>query len=243
AQEGDKESRDKLVLHNLGIAIELAWRYKQRVPHVELDDLISEASIGLINAVDNYDPCRRTKFSTYAFDCARYRIQQYLADSSHIRIPNNVRRKVFNVVRVADELRVRKCREPTAEEVAEELNASQNRKQYRPDFVELALRAYRNRYPFSLYQPFYPNDDRPLIKFVAARNGNGRNGVELKMLREDVDRLLRRLDVRERDKKLFRMVYFEGKSKSVAGKKFGLTRERARQICDYVLEELRKVMR
>jgi len=133
AHAGDVRARDELIRCNFRLVSEIAWKYVRR--GLDYEDLVSEGNLGLIRAVEKFDPELGYRFSTYAVQWIRQAITRALADRGRtIRVPVYVGDQIRQVRRVASDLEAELCREPTVEEIAERLSWS-------PDDVEKAFAA------------------------------------------------------------------------------------------------------
>ncbi len=117
-QQGDKELRKKFIMKNQGLIMNIALRYKRK--YEELEDLISEGNIGLMKAIENFDPNLGFEFSTYATWWIRKSINDYLRlQTRDIRITEDGYRKMQKYHKVKQELLNKLCREPSLEEISE----------------------------------------------------------------------------------------------------------------------------
>src|SRR6478735_66957 len=118
----DARARDELVARLLPLARRLAWRYRDRA---EYDDLVQVASVGLLKAIDRYDPGRGHTFSTYAVPTIVGEIKRYFRDQCWtVRVPRELHDRALHVHRASQQLTARLGRSPTATEIADELNSS-----------------------------------------------------------------------------------------------------------------------
>jgi RNA polymerase primary sigma factor len=227
-----EEARRILIQSNSRLVISIAKKYNgQGVPFL---DLIQEGNLGLMKAAEKFDYRRGNRFSTYATWWIRQSITRALADQGRtIRVPVHMNDRIRRVYGVAQTLEQELERKPTPEEIALEMRLSARQ-------VKQALQA--SRQPLSLEKPVGEEGDSELGQFV--EDDDVADPVEeasLFMLREDVDELLRSLTPRE--ERILRMRYGLGGTKrhtlKQVGKKFGLTRERIRQIEQEALRKLR----
>ncbi|MBE3520021.1 MAG: sigma-70 family RNA polymerase sigma factor [Firmicutes bacterium] len=116
ARQGDKASRDKIFQQNAGLIRACVLRYRGLG---ELDDLFQQGAIGLLKAIDRFDPSYGVEFSTYAVPVILGEIRRYLRDNSPLRIPRELRELAFKARKVEAEFCVSRGRQPSAKEVAE----------------------------------------------------------------------------------------------------------------------------
>ncbi len=227
-----EEARHVLIQSNSRLVISIAKKYMgQGVPFL---DLIQEGNLGLMKAAEKFDYRRGNRFSTYATWWIRQSITRALADQGRtIRVPVHMNDRIRRVYGTAQTLEQELERKPTPEEIALEMGLSTRQ-------VKQALQASRR--PLSLEKPVGEEGDSELGQFV--EDDGVADPVEEAsqyMLREDVEELLRTLTPRE--ERILRMRYGLGGTKrhtlKQVGKKFGLTRERIRQIEQEALRKLR----
>lgn len=230
-QDGEK-ARQILIQSNSRLVISIAKKYTgQGVPFL---DLIQEGNLGLMRAAEKFDYRRGNKFSTYATWWIRQSITRALADQGRtIRVPVHMNDRIRRVYGVAQTLEQELERKPSPEEIAREMGLS-------PHQVKQALRASQRL--LSLEKPVGEEGDSELGQFVEDdRAPDPVEEASLFMLREDVEELLHSLTPRE--ERILRMRYGLGGTKrhtlKQVGKKFGLTRERIRQIEQEALRKLR----
>lgn len=230
-QDGEEASHI-LVQSNSRLVISIAKKYTgQGVPFL---DLIQEGNLGLMKAAEKFDHRLGNRFSTYATWWIRQSITRALADQGRtIRVPVHMNDRIRRVYGVAQSLEQDLERKPSPEEIAREMGLS-------PRQVQQALRASHR--PLSLEKPVGEEGDSELGQFVEDdRSPDPVEEASLFMLRADVEELLHSLTPRE--ERILRMRYGLGGTKrhtlKQVGKKFGLTRERIRQIEQEALRKLR----
>lgn len=141
AKAGDKQAMDQLVLGNMGLIIDAVRQKTERINYrcgsLEFEDLVQEGVLGIMKAIQNYEPDHEVKFTTYAFWWInRYIVAAMNADSNTIRIPTHTLYKAITVSKVSDWLRSVLEREPTEEEIIRELGSQFNAQSVR-DLLQL----------------------------------------------------------------------------------------------------------
>ena len=120
AKEGDKDAREKLIEGNLRLVLSVIQRFDKRGEAP--DDLFQVGCIGLIKAIQNFDPTKQVKFSTYGVPMIAGEVRRYLRDNSAIRVSRSIRDVAYRVLQCKEMLLSRMGREPTLEEIAKELD-------------------------------------------------------------------------------------------------------------------------
>ena len=234
-KNGDKAARSLMIRSNLRLVVKIAHDYANL--GLPLLDLISEGNIGLMKAVERFDPAKGGKLSTYAAWWIKQSIKSALANQSKtIRLPVHLVDKISKMRRVAMQMSEELGREPTDDELAEEVGLASGK------ISQLKTVSIR---PASLDAPISDDDStefgeivgdlEALTPFEQLRDQN---------LRDEVGDLLGVLDEREKKIIFSRFGLDGGKAKTLeeVGKKFGVTRERIRQLQNIALMKLRRAL-
>jgi RNA polymerase primary sigma factor len=234
-KKGDKEARSLMIRANLRLVVKIAHDYANL--GLPLLDLISEGNIGLMKAVERFDPKKGGKLSTYAAWWIKQSIKRALANQSKtIRLPVHLVDKISKMRRVSLQMSEELGREPTDDELADEVGMAVGK------ISQLKTIAIR---PASLDAPISDDDttafgeivgdDAALTPFELLRDKN---------MQEEVGDLLTVLDEREKRIIFARFGLDGGKAKTLeeVGRKFGVTRERIRQLQNIALSKLRRAL-
>src|SRR6516162_2599823 len=234
-KEGDQKARAWMIKANLRLVVKIAHDYSNfGLPFL---DLISEGNIGLIKAVERFDPGKGGKLSTYSAWWIKQSIKCALANQSKtIRLPVHLVDKIWKMRRVSLQMSEELGREPTDEEFAEEIGISSTK------LSQLKTVSIR---PASLDAPIGDDDSTEFGEIVG--DEEALTPFELfrdKNMRDELSELLEVLDYRERKIIFERYGLDGGKPKTLEeiGKKFGVTRERIRQLQNIALAKLRRAL-
>ncbi len=232
---GDAEARSEMVRCNLRLVVKIARDYQGL--GLPLLDLISEGNIGLMKAVERFDPAKGGKLSTYAAWWIKQSIKRSLANQSKtIRLPVHLVDKISKIRRVATQMSEELGREPTDDELAEEIGMNPAK------VSQLKVAAIR---PASLDAPIGDDESTEFGEMVG--DAEAMDPFELlrdKDLRDEVGDLLDTLD--ERERKIINSRFgLDGEKPSTleeVGERFGVTRERIRQLQNIALHKMRKAL-
>lgn len=234
-QSGDLEARNHMIQANLRLVVKIAGDYSNF--GLPLMDLISEGNIGLVKAVERFDPDKGGKLSTYAAWWIKQSIKRALANQGKtIRLPVHLVDKIAKMRRIITALTEELEREPTDEEIAYQMDM--------PTHKIAHLRSVSVR-PASLDAPVGNEEDTKFGELVGDEKATTPfQDLHTKTLSSDMTQVLRRLD--EREAEIIRMRFGLDSDRAMTleevGQEFNITRERVRQLQEIAIQKMRRAM-
>ncbi|MCK8825165.1 SigF/SigG family RNA polymerase sporulation sigma factor [Fuchsiella alkaliacetigena] len=225
AQEGDKEAKEKLTNHNLKLVLKIAHRFSNS--RYDYEELFQIGSIGLLKAIDRFDLEREVKFSTYAVPLIIGEIKRFLRDDDLVKVSRSMKVTAYKVNKIKEKLMGKLNREPTINEIAEEMEVP------REEIVS-ALEAVRE--PESIYKSIYEEEGSSieLIDQLAASAGD----YEAEITRLDLQEVIENLQSRER--LILRLRFFEELTQTEVAERLGVSQVQVSRLERQILAKIRE---
>lgn len=223
--KGDISARESLVNGNLRLVLSVIQRFNNRGEFV--DDLFQVGCIGLMKSIDNFDLSQNVKFSTYAVPMIIGEIRRYLRDNNPIRVSRSLRDIAYKALQVRERFMSKTSKEPTAEEIAKELDIPH-------EDIVFALDAIQD--PVSLFEPIYNDGGDPI--YVMDQLSDEKNKdiqwVEELALKEGMRRL------NDREKLILRKRFFQGKTQMEVADEIGISQAQVSRLEKAAIKQMNK---
>lgn len=225
AKGGDEKARQMLIEGNLRLVLSVIQRFGGRGENP--DDLFQVGCIGLMKAINNFDPTKEVKFSTYGVPMIAGEIRRYLRDNAPIRVSRSIRDVAYKVLQCKEAMLLRLGRDPSLEEIAKELNIPENE-------VAQALDAVCT--PISLYDPVFTDGGDPLTVMDQVKDTRNTEGawMERTMLRGAYKNL------GEREREILSLRFFDGKTQMEVASKLGISQAQVSRLEKNAINAMRK---
>ena len=225
SRDGDPAARDQLIEGNLRLVLSVIQRFDRRGENP--DDLFQVGCIGLIKAIENFDPDKQVRFSTYGVPMIAGEVRRYLRDNSAIRVSRSIRDVAYRVLQCKERQTLALGRDPTLEEIARELELS-------CEEVSQALDAVCA--PVSLYDPVYDQGGDPLTVMDQVRDE--RSTEEGWMDHIALGSAFRALSSRERE--ILSLRFYDGKTQMEVATRLGISQAQVSRLEKAAITTLRK---
>ena len=219
-----KKARDKMINGNLRLVLSVIQRFTNRGENP--DDLFQVGVIGLIKAIDNFDPSLDVRFSTYGVPMIIGEIRRYLRDNNSVRVSRSMRDTAYRAMQIKEELTNKHDREPTVEEIAKIMEVPK-------ETVVLALEAIVE--PVSLYEPvFSDGNDTIYVMDQIGDNNDDSTWLEEIAVKEAIKNLS------DREKRILSLRFFRGKTQMEVANEIGISQAQVSIIEKGALDTIKK---
>ena len=202
SHHGDKDARDKLICGNLRLVLSVIQRFTSRGENP--DDLFQVGCIGLIKAIDNFDPSHEVMFSTYGVPMISGEVKRFLRDNNAVRVSRSMRDTAYRAMQIKEQLTNENGKEPNITEIAKRMELP-------PEDIVIALESIVE--PVSLYEPVFSNGGDTIYIMDQVKGGTtDGDWLEEIAMREAIR------DLTDRERKILSMRFIDGKTQTeVAG--------------------------
>lgn len=226
-QKGDEKAREEYIKGNLRLVLSVIKRFDSSSESA--DDLFQIGCVGLMKAVDNFDPERLVRFSTYAVPMIVGEIRRYLRDNSSIRVSRSLRDTAYKAIYAKEGYVRHYMKEPTVQEIADEIGIAK-------EDVVFALDAVQT--PMSLHEPVYNDggDALYVMDQVSDKKNREENWVEELSLEAAMERL------NERERYIISLRFFEGKTQTEVAGQIGISQAQVSRLEKNALKTMRQYL-
>lgn len=226
-REGDKNAREKLILGNLRLVLSVVGRFNTK--RDSADDLFQVGCVGLIKAIDNFNPDFAVRFSTYAVPMIIGELRRYQRDNNSVRVSRSIRDLAYRALQIKEEVSRTDGREATIPEIAKALGVSERA-------VGEAMEAIVE--PVSLYDSVYGDDDDKMyvIDKLADDDEESEGWIENMALKEALGRLV------GREREIIMRRYFAGRTQMEIAEEIGISQAQVSRLEKSAIEKMRKYM-
>ena len=226
-QKGDEKAREEYIKGNLRLVLSVIKRFDSSSESA--DDLFQSGCVGLMKAVDNFEPERLVRFSTYAVPMIVGEIRRYLRDNSSIRVSRSLRDTAYKAIYAKEGYVRRYMKEPTVQEIADEIGIAK-------EDVVFALDAVQT--PMSLHEPVYNDggDALYVMDQVSDKKNREENWVEELSLEAAMERL------NERERYIISLRFFEGKTQTEVAGQIGISQAQVSRLEKNALKTMRQYL-
>ena len=219
-----QKAREKMINGNLRLVLSVIQRFVNRGEN--LDDLFQVGVIGLIKAIDNFDPALDVRFSTYGVPMVCGELRRYLRDNNSIRVSRSMRDTAYHAMQIKEELTNKNGKEPTVEEIAKVMDVPKEN-------VVLSLEAIVE--PVSLYEPvFSEGNDTIYVMDQVGDSVDDNDWLDEIAIKEAIRKLS------DREKKILSLRYFKGKTQMEVANEIGISQAQVSRIEKGALDSIKR---
>ena len=226
-RQGDEKAREELINGNLRLVLSVVQKFTNRGEN--LDDLFQVGCIGLIKAIDHFDPEQGVRFSTYGVPMIVGEIRRYLRDNNSIRVSRSMRDTAYKAIYAKEGLMRKNMKEPTIMEIADEIGISKEEITYALDAIQS---------PVSLYDPVYTDggDTLYVMDQISDKKNKEENWVEKLSLSDAMNHLS------ERENFIINLRFFEGKTQMEVADEIHISQAQVSRLEKSALKTIRQYL-
>ena len=224
AHAGDAAAREQMVEGNLRLVLSVVQKFASRGEN--MDDLFQVGCIGLIKAIDNFDPAQNVRFSTYGVPMIVGEVKRYLRDNNAVRVSRSIRDLAYHSMQAREELQKQNGREPKISEIAAKVGQS-------PENVAMALESAVT--PASLYEPVYSDGEDSFALVDQLRDNAGEeNWISDMMFRDTVKALT------PRERRIIALRYLRGQTQTQVAQEIGISQAQVSRLEKAALKHIKE---
>ena len=225
ARQGDKSAREKLINGNLRLVLSVIQRFAGRGENA--DDLFQVGVVGLIKAIDHFDPSHEVRFSTYGVPMIAGEVRRYLRDNSAMRVSRSMRDTAYRVLQVKEKLTAEQGREPDVDAIAKALDIPRSE-------VVFAMDAICD--PVSLYEPIFTDGGESIT--VMDQVGDNRSTDEQWLERLALGEAMASLS--EREKRILALRFYDGRTQMEVAGEIGISQAQVSRLEKNAVSRIKK---
>ena len=225
AGQGDKAAREKLINGNLRLVLSVIQRFTQRGENA--DDLFQVGVVGLIKAIDHFDPSHEVKFSTYGVPMIAGEVRRYLRDNSALRVSRSMRDTAYRVLQIKEKLTAEHGREPDVDEIARALELPRSE-------VVFAMDAICD--PVSLYEPIFTDGGESIMVMDQVRDSSSTDEHWLEQIA--LSEAMRALS--EREKHILALRFYDGRTQMEVAAEIGISQAQVSRLEKGAIGQIKK---
>lgn len=226
-KEGDKFARDDIINGNLKLVLSILKSFNKSEENK--DDLFQVGCVGLLKAVDNFDPNYGVKFSTYCVPMIQGEIRRYIRDNNSIRVSRSLKDLAYKIIKLKEEISVSTGMEPTIEYLAKKLGVTQS------EIVE-ALDARRT--PMSIFEPIYNDGGDTIYLYDQIEDKKNNVDIDIKMA---VNNAIN--DLEDREQYILDQRFVMGKTQTELANELGISQAQISRVEKKAIDELKKTLK
>lgn len=224
-RNGETEVREQLIEGNLRLVLSVIKRFENRCD--DMDDLFQVGVVGLLKAIDNFNPDMDVMPSSYLCPMISGEVRRYLRDNNTIRVSRSMRDTAYRALQTREHLMAEKSKEPSVEEIAKAMDMPK-------ESVVMALNAIQD--PVSLFEPVYHDGGDTL--FVMDQVSDDKNGDRIWLENLSLQEAMHHLT--EREKRIVALRFFEGKTQTEVSSEIGISQAQVSRLEKSALKRMRK---
>ena len=225
ARQGDRDAREKLINGNLRLVLSVIQRFAGRGENA--DDLFQVGVVGLIKAIDHFDPTHEVRFSTYGVPMIAGEVRRYLRDNSAVRVSRSMRDTAYRVLQIKEKLTAEQGREPDVDTIAKALEIPRSE-------VVFAMDAICD--PVSLYEPIFTDGGESIT--VMDQVGDSRNTDEHWLEQIALSEALAALS--EREKHILSLRFYDGRTQMEVAGEIGISQAQVSRLEKGAIDQIKK---